>query len=416
MELTWARLPIVLALLLLAPAAAADPKDVHQQGEQALAEKRWQDAVRFFSAAVAERSEEKVPLLGRRYLPHYFLGVALAELGDCTGALDAWAETERQGKIGRAEDLAATLPKRKEACRERLRQVELAESEVADLLRQADATTPTLASLAERQALVSVWSGGPGSYAARVAEARQRLAEARRRLTEGSDRGDLGILADAEELASGALAELRAVIGDARRQLGELNAAAESALEELAAVESAALEAVRSVSDLQPYPPGLAGRVAEVQLSLQRIEERRDAALAPELEALGSRLQEAVEELGKAAARPSQTLWNAAEAFLGGRYQEVLDQLAGNPYTRGRTAYHACHLEAASRFALYVVGGESQPELLEQARQGVLDCHERAPYFKISRKFFSPRYVELYDATVNAAANDQPSAESDESP
>ncbi len=419
MELIKLRqVPIAVVLLMVALGTAADPREVHKQGVEALEQRRWQDAVRFFSAAIAERSEERVTALtGRRYLPHYYLGVALAELGDCTGALDAWAESERQGKIERAKDLTETLPGRKSACREHLRQVELAKAEVEDVLRQAESTAPTLAALAQRQVLVPIWSGGAGSYAARVESARQRLTSARQRLGEGSDHSDLEILGNAKDLAAQSVVELRAVINDARRQLGELNAAADSALEELAVVESAALEAVRSVFDLQPYPPRLASRVADVQRALQRIEERRDAALAPELRSLGTELQETIELLESASTRPPRTLWKAVGAFLGGRYQEVLDLLADTPYSRGRSAAHACHLEAASRHALFVLGGESQTELLDLARQGASRCNELAPSFGISRKFFSPRYVEFFDETVNPPADDDdpladPNAES----
>ena len=42
------------------------------------------------------------PEVGRRYLPYYYLGVALAEQGRCRAALEAWSESARQGKIDRA--------------------------------------------------------------------------------------------------------------------------------------------------------------------------------------------------------------------------------------------------------------------------------------------------------------------------
>ncbi len=397
----------LFAVLAAALVAVADPREIHERGVEAVEQQRWEDAVRFFTAAIAERAEERAPLIGRKYLPHFYLGVALAETGDCTAALEAWAESERQAKIQKAEELAATLPERKNVCREHLRQVELAKSAVEDVLGQAESTAPTLESLSQRQALAPVWSNGASSYGARADAARQRLASARQRLAEGSEASDLEILGEARDMASQAVGELRAVIADARRQLGELNAAADSALAELGAVEATAMEAVRSVFDLQPYPSGLASRVADVQRALQRIEERRDAALAPELEELGVTLQAAVDELESAATRPPRTLWSSVEAFLAGDYERVLELLGDGPYSRGRSARHACHLETASRYALYVLGGESQPELLDLARQGALACHEMAPSFQISRRYFSPRYVEFYDETVNPPGGDE---------
>jgi hypothetical protein len=95
------------------PAAAQD--DDFRKGMSARADKKWSDAAAAMRSAIAMDPKEStrkvrrrigglpVPGSGDEYLPHFFLGEALSNQGDCTGALNAWDESERQGvarKIG----------------------------------------------------------------------------------------------------------------------------------------------------------------------------------------------------------------------------------------------------------------------------------------------------------------------------
>src|SRR5204863_6103870 len=51
----------------------------------------------------------KIAIGGDEYLPYYYLGDALFNLGDCTGALNAWEESDRQGVARKVGASARTI-------------------------------------------------------------------------------------------------------------------------------------------------------------------------------------------------------------------------------------------------------------------------------------------------------------------
>src|SRR5260370_33743682 len=50
------------------------------------------------------------------YLPHYYLGLAYFNTGNCEAAVKAWAESERQGSVREAAEYK-TLQRLREQCR-----------------------------------------------------------------------------------------------------------------------------------------------------------------------------------------------------------------------------------------------------------------------------------------------------------
>ncbi len=402
---------ILAVSLLVAVAAAADPKEAHKLGVEAVESGRWADAERFFRAALAERPEEKVNrLLKTAYLPHYYLGVALSEMGNCKAAIDSWAVSDRQGQIQKSK-YSEDLSQRRQRCQNHLRQVAAARTEVEQLLAQVDETSSSLASLSRTAELAPGWTAD--GFASRLQLADKKLVDARRRLEEttASVTGNvLERLDGAKTLAMQAQTELAAIRGDARRRLGELNAAAAAALEELETAEQSARRALRQVSDLAPYPKRLGSRVAAVDRVLKEIRDAKSEASAKQLEELNGTLTSAVSSLRRAARRPPAKLAQAAEAFLGGSFQQALElledeDLAGNP----RSKPHVCLLRAASGHALWVLSGERDESLLELATAAVTACADSEPQAEPdtpspSLKYFSPRFVEFRAATLEAIA------------
>ena len=121
---------MVLGMLIPWP-VVADPKDDFKAGIASADLGRWQDAVDHFRRAIdgdPTESADQVFLSGvfsRPYLPHFYLGDALANLGreaHCEQALLAWQESTRQGVVqgfrrqwkeleqGRDECLKRVLP------------------------------------------------------------------------------------------------------------------------------------------------------------------------------------------------------------------------------------------------------------------------------------------------------------------
>jgi hypothetical protein len=109
------------ALLVLPVASArADYKDTYRRGMEAIDHGNWPEAARRMSDALAEqpREGEQVKLYGMRfepYLPHYYLGLARFNAGDCAGALSAWSTSESQGAV-KGTGQYKTLLKNRQTC------------------------------------------------------------------------------------------------------------------------------------------------------------------------------------------------------------------------------------------------------------------------------------------------------------
>ena len=332
-----------------------DAREFHKQGVEALESSRWADAERFFRAALAERSEERFnALLGRRYFPHYHLGVALAEQGDCRSALDAWQESRSQGKITRANELAADLDRRRRSCEERLTRIDQLASELDQLIAEGASPVETAESLSTRPELAPRW-GASGGFGQRLAAAQEALDAARQRGVAAKVRQDLETLEQAEGEARQALEALQRVVSEARVELGDRTAAASRALESLEVTEGRARRQLRSATGLAPYPPDLARRVSALESLLRNVGQSKDSATPQQLADFDQQLQDAISRLRRAAALPPDALIDAVEAHLAGDSLAVLEALdAAGEFRDGRARAHGCLLRAAALHSLFV--------------------------------------------------------------
>lgn len=355
----------VLSTLLVAGPLAADPRELYKQGLEALGAERWVDAERFFRAAIAERSEERYnALLGRRYFPHFQLGIALAEQGDCTAALDAWQTSKGQGKINRDGQLSAELGRRSQGCRDRLARVGRLAAEVDELLAQTDDGFATLAGLAAKPALASSWNAQSG-LGERQERLRQSIDQGRQQVTAARRRQDAERLETLRDQASSIASTLQQLIADARAALGEVNAATTSALGSLEGETSRARSLLRSVSRLAPYPPALASRVGAVQQLVGEAERLGETARPRQMSELEGRLKTAYRALRRASAAPPDALIVALEAHLAGDPRGVLESLdSAEPFDDPRARAHACLLRAAALHLRHV--GESVRPVVEE--------------------------------------------------
>ena len=411
----------VLALCVVAVGvASATPKETHKLGVQAIEAGRWADAERFFRAAIAERSQEKFNrLLKTAYLPHYYLGVALAEQGYCKSALTSLAESSTQAQIQKS-DLAKDLNRRREDCQNHLRQVDVAKTEVEQILIQVGEASASLSSLSKTPELSPLWKQGDPSFDSRQKSAARKLTQARQHLDARDTGNDLAQLKQAKSLADSALSELNATLTDARRRLGTLNAAAAAALEHLEEVEQSARRVLRSISDLAPYPKRLGSRVAAVNRILRETRHNKSGSSAQHLTTLASDLTAALKALRSAASRPPKELVQAVEAFLEGSYEDALTLLdVPSLVDNSRTKPHVCLIRAASNHSLWVLAGEQDDTLRNLAADAIIACLDDSapavgdepaeptilePSLPLSLKFFSPRFVEFHDATLAAYA------------
>jgi len=109
---------VLFGLALVPSAAGADYKETYRKAVEAVDRKRWPEVARLMREAIAEnpREGERVKLYGLRfeaYVPHFYLGLALLNTGDCAGAVAAFDASEAAGAIRSTPRYAELLDGRK---------------------------------------------------------------------------------------------------------------------------------------------------------------------------------------------------------------------------------------------------------------------------------------------------------------
>ena len=320
------------------------------------------------ASAIAERSEEK-----KRYTPHYYLGVALFELGDCDAALGEWQESQRQGVLGREE--LGRIASGRAACQ--ARQDEKAWS-AADLgasraLEQADQAAEALRS-AMGSGNDELWRQGSPSLSARQREVETRLESARAMVATARTGRDAGALARGDRAAREIAKELDALRNEAQRLRGEHGERLGSVRTKLDDVVAAARATLKDTADLAPYPQQMKRRRADLEGVLRELEGAKQSADHDYLEGLSSRLSFSVQQLKEVAAGPPAALSDAADAFFAGDFAKVLARLATIADAPGRVRAHSLLLRSAAGYYLWVERGESDQALLAAAAADAVSC------------------------------------------
>ncbi len=380
--------PLALLAAAVAVAALADARASYRQGLDALEREAWRTAARHLEAAIAERPEESVGTF-RRYLPHYHLGLALFGLGDCPGAVAAFAESERQGAILKTQEFQ-TLRQRRAACREQQRTAAAARTDAA--LAGAVAVAERVAALRADPALRRFWRSGEPSRAARHDRAAERLRQANAAIQDPAAdvarleaaaaeaaevRGLLAALAD--EAASWRLAGARRGLLDEAAELLAATAgpaAGSERLSELRSLTEQAAAALVTATEAGALPDTAAAGVAELE----------------------SALELALDELRSAAAPPPAALRESAAAYLEGDHRRVIELLEAAELETARARAHACLLLAAARFSLAVAAADGGDALREQAATDARCSRALDPALAPARELFSPRFVEFFDS------------------
>ncbi|MEL7059193.1 MAG: hypothetical protein AAGN46_04105 [Acidobacteriota bacterium] len=429
LRLTLACAVVASMPLIAAPVLADDARDAYRNAVEALQAGRDADAERLLRAAIAERPEEKDRMSlfqSMPYLPHYYLGKALAAQGDCQGALAAWRASASQGAIAET-GLAGDLASSREACERSIQQIQAARDAAESAMERAERASRTLRELEARPALAEPWNAGSPSPAAQGQAARDRLASARSAIDAAGASADA--LESASAQAEDAAVRMERLINQARGMIGEINAATAESLDRLEQSEASARRALRSAAPLEPYPRQVGRRVEAVRSLLDEVETQRGSTDAEALDELNGRLVAAARLLRGEAAGPPDLLDDAAAAYLAGEYLEVVSTLGpalapvleGAQATEGQRAlradrarFHAYLLRAAALYQLHLLRGEDAGTTLDGA---VADIEAAASLGDAlgapSEAMHSPRFIELYETTVAAARSATDTAEVD---
>ncbi|MCE7931155.1 MAG: hypothetical protein DYH17_07250, partial [Xanthomonadales bacterium PRO6] len=120
-------LSLLTALLALAYAAAAlaDYRNDYLNGRDAAKKGDWEKARTLMQSALRERADPvaRARLYGtipEPYVPHYYLGLANARLGDCRAAVDAFENDASKAVIAGLKELAPVQARELASCRQSL--------------------------------------------------------------------------------------------------------------------------------------------------------------------------------------------------------------------------------------------------------------------------------------------------------
>jgi hypothetical protein len=183
---------LALCCVCAAPSLALAQDDAFKQGLEARGDRKWADVVRHMQNAVKVDDKESsrkvrsgfIGLQSTEYLPHYFLGEAFFNQGDCAGAVAEWSISDQQGAVKSRPEFLANLRKNLQTCASKgvLLAPEFATLHQSTLRAYTDATT-----LAKRVSDMGtthkdVWRADADEQFAR---ARKELESSLSRLTAG---------------------------------------------------------------------------------------------------------------------------------------------------------------------------------------------------------------------------------------
>ncbi len=452
-------------LLAVSSGARGDYRSSYESGIRAMDQKDWPAAVRAFQAAARDKSAEggQILIYGMRYrpyLPHYYLGIAYSNLGNCEAALAEWKESESQGAIrstGEVRELAryraqcearvaalgpkpaatatqapvvarsvptpivrppAPSPTSAVRIAQRIEprrappppprvtapasgQIARARGEAQARLQAAESAAARFALLREQPNASPVWQSDSG-LRRQDEKARRTLDAARVLLGKSVERGDLPGFGRVQQMASDADRQFAAL----SRSLAERVAQARIQLEtEDRLAASRELEARRAEARtlLAQLPRSAAGgplRQAreELQGVLAQLEKTASDRSSEQLRQIAGDLARRTASLRLLArpAPPPPALLAGASAFFGGDYVRAARILESETFQDPRAAAQARLLVAASRYSAWVLGGSADARLRDQAAGAARECARLDVSLVLDSRAFSPRFVEFF--------------------
>lgn len=426
----FAGLALVLGMLLPTGVAFADYKDHFKDGFNAVERKKWSEAAESLRRAIAERPESggrPVLIYGRRfepYLPHYYLGVALYNLGDLDGAARAWREAERQGEVldspvekdfrelydqvkGRlVADAEPEEPPTPEVeptptepspAQDRASLLAEATAKASAAIDRAEAASRDLATGVPEPGLDDVLAESTG-LRSRAGRAAERLEEAKAALREGQSASDPERVASAVGLADTARSEYEGLLPDVRREAEAIRIAAREAAE---AERRAAAEAerrrelrealVRSAADAERAlegadeigapPSGLLAEKAQLQRLVRRVEREAESLDVAGLEALDRSLRQSTEAV-QGATREARV---ARESSPAERPDEEPATVAARPPESLERAVEA-YFSAEYERTLQILGEDEYTDLRATVQAHLLRAASAFTLYRLGRE------------------------------
>ena len=378
--------------------STAQVNSIYREALDAASAKDWPAVEELMNKAISERPEARVRRR-QTYIPYYYVGLARYQQGDCAGADEWWKRSERQGIVG-GLDQAKSIERGRETCRlESERAAQLAR--VRGELRESSVLAASLLDLARRDGTREIWDAGDPSPAKRHDGALSLLASARELLTDDADGAAMSRARDLLAEAEGIFDVLRGEVTDLT---SEWNQALGSQREGVAGLAIEARSVMASSAHLAPYPRQIRKGRADLEGLIGEAERMRSDPSPEYLDGLAARLGTSIRNLKSLTAGPPGSLRRAAESFLAGEYGAVVSRLAEARLGDARSRAHAHMLLAASRYVLYLEGGELDADLFDAALADVKACQAASSLLRPDPRIFSPRFVSFFEESRAAAA------------
>jgi len=370
-------------------ADAQNPRDLYRDALEAVESQDWQTAIALLRQAIDENPEAKVGAF-RRYVPHYYLGLSLFQLGNCRSALAVWEESEKQGAITRLKEYTE-LQQGRLICQKRTTRMEATNdlTEVAGLA--AD-----LGEVRDQPEMVEYWKQGSPSWNDRFDAARELLSTARMALERQDNLVTLTELEEARGEIAAAADQLAEIQKQAQVQFKNIQAKREVRSRLIEMVVEEAKQLLTSTAYLNPFPARLGALRQSVEELISRASASSDGESPEGLDDLRLELSRAVERLRQASLAPPQRLLDAAQAFFAGDHERVLALLNQDEFKSGRAAAHGHLLRAAALYSLWIEGGRQDELLGVEARNAVRSCREEDIELVPSTRAFSPRFIDFF--------------------
>jgi hypothetical protein len=378
----------------------ADFRESFKKGIEAVDRKEWSDVARWMRQAAAEQPQEgeSVKIYGVRfepYLPHFYLGLALFQSGDCEGALEQWQLSESQ-KAVQSTSRYKLLVQNRDTCRQRIA------AKKPNPPPTPSGPDPAAAAQAAREAEAREAARRKQEQEAETNRIRE--AEARRKQQEQEAETTRAREAEARRKQQEQEAAEAARIAEANRQ-AEINreqAARQEATKSLQRTAADAQKIFARASASSSPDPELARRRNALKDLLRKAGTAGDTTPLTDLTRLRDGITSSASTLETALLKaegnsgPPAELRAATRAFLRADFQEIVRTLGASSF-QDRKATLASHLLlAAARYSLYLQGGEKDAVLRTQAVEDVRACRRLDAKIQPDGKLFSPRFTEFF--------------------
>jgi tetratricopeptide (TPR) repeat protein len=413
---------ICLLALSLAGNAWAEFKRDYGTGRKALDKGNYLEAIEDLEKAIADNpsAQDQVRIYGMRfepYIPYYYLGAAHFGMGNCEAAVTAWQKSISEGLVT-SQPQYADLQRDMASCQSQT--VDLSEylADANSAISELQSANNRFSELESEALLASEWSSRWAPELSRseslVSSLRQQLAAA----DSGQDQAAMEAIVTEASNASNAIEGSRDL---ARARITSLAAEQDRqardqerlAIQQKEKARRDLDQALATAGDLTVVSGNDEMATLKGQLDDQVTRARGLSASATTLNMQEltrginntlRRYQQAEQDWRVAMQRaedmkPPPLLHDIAQAYFDGDYQGAQSMANPDALDKQREKIQALLFRAAASHKLYVLGGQSQSNYLEQARQDIRAIKRLKSDFRPYIAAFSPNFLALYQET-----------------